>query len=137
METNAVNFELLFNTMNTSYAIKLLAPDVWAETNGYDAIWAYDLDLELSIIFKKRIRWTVQALKDMTVEIRQNVKLRDMNVNLSVNMIVWLRTIESIYRQMVMEASIKHEILKKILNSDFLWDNILKEEREINNEHHL
>ena len=38
---------------------------------------------------------------------------------------------------MVKEASVKHEIIKKILNIDFLSENILKEDKEVNNAHHF
>lgn len=35
------------------------------------------------------------------------------------------------------EASVKHDLMKKILHTDFLRENLLKQEFEIENEHIL
>ena len=56
---------------------------------------------------------------------------------LDTDFLIWMRDFEQIYKQMVKEASVKHEIVWKILNDDFLTENILKEGKEINNIHHL
>ncbi len=65
------------------------------------------------------------------------MKVQHLKLILATDILIWLRDFEQIYKSMVKEASIKHDIAKKILNKEFLIENILKEGKEINNIHHL
>lgn len=44
---------------------------------------------------------------------------------------------DQIYRKMKKEANVKQDLMKKILHTDFLKENLLKQDYEIENEHLL
>lgn len=90
--------------------------------------------MHITIIYKKRIRRFVQVLKEMSLDIAQNITLSRLNVNLTSNLFMWVMIFDQIYRKMKKEASVKHDLMKKILHTDFLKENLLKQEYELENE---
>jgi hypothetical protein len=90
--------------------------------------------MHITIIYKKCIRKLVQALKEMSMDINQKITLSHLQVNLTSNLFMWVMIFDQIYRKMKKEASVKHDLMKKILDSDFLRENLLKQEFELENE---
>ena len=73
----------------------------------------------------------------MYLDISQSMKAQRLTVKVNTNIVIWIRDFEQLYKSMVKEASIKHEIIKKVLTEEFLNENILKEAKEVNNSTHL
>lgn len=61
--------------------------------------------------------------------------VKEVNINISNNMFLWVMIIDQLYRKMRKEASVKNDLMKKIINTDFLQENLLKQEFELHNEH--
>ena len=68
-ESNQVSFELLYNTMKKGYAMYLHAPEIDIEVNNETVIKAKEFDMELSVVFRKKVRKNVHILKDMFLDI--------------------------------------------------------------------
>jgi len=132
-----VSFEMLFNTMKKSYAMHLTSPIIRAEVNQHECAIMRNFKMDMRIIFKKCIRRLVQVLKEMTLDMNQTITFSQLNINLSSNLFLWVMIFDQIYRKMKKEASIKHDMMKKILHSDFLKENLLKQDYEVENEHML
>lgn len=76
-------------------------------------------------------------LKEMLLDVNQHISFDFIHVNLTSNLFIWVMIFEQIYRKMKKEASIKNSLMKKILHTDFLRENLLKQDFEIENEHYL
>ena len=90
--------------------------------------------MEMMIIFKKRLRKRVQVLKEMKLDVILDFSIKDVKINLSTNLFMWVMIFDQLYRKMKKEASVKNDLIKKIINTDFLRENLLKQEFELENE---
>ena len=117
--------------------MNLTWPEVRAEVNQHEWAKIVDFKMELSIIYKKCIRKRVQVLKEMSLDVNHIISFNFLHVNLTSNIFMWIMIFDQIYRKMKKEASVKHDLMKKILHTDFLRENLLKQEFEIENEHIL
>lgn len=117
---SGISFEMLFNTMKKSYAMNLTSPEIIAEVNQQQCAEMTDFKMELMIIFKKKLRKKVQVLKEMKLEITQDIKFKNLKINLTSNLFMWVMILDQIYRKMKKEASVKNDLIKKIINTDFL-----------------
>jgi len=87
------------------------------------------------MIFKKRLRKRVQVLKEMKFECIMDYSVKEVKITLSNNLFLWIMIVDQIYRKMRKEASVKNDLMKKVINTDFLQENLLKQEFELQNEH--
>lgn len=132
-----ISFEMLFNTMAKSYAMHLTSPKAYIEVNQQECASITNFKMEMRVIYKKCIRKRVQMLREMFLDINQQINFDYLHVNLTSNLFIWFMIFEQIYRKMKKEASIKNDLMKKILHTEFLRENLLKQEFEVENEHYL
>ncbi|CAI2377772.1 unnamed protein product [Moneuplotes crassus] len=137
LNSGPISFEMLFNTMKKSYAMNLTTNTLTGEVNQLQCIQVTDFKLELMIIFKKRLRKRVQALKEMKLESIMDCSIKNVKVNLSTNLFMWVMIFDQLYRKMKKEANVKNDLMKRVINSDFLQENLLKQEFELENENYL
>ena len=137
LNSSRIEFEMLFNTMKKSYAMNLTCPSICAEVNQHECAKISDFKMEMSIIYKKSVRKKVQVLKEMFLDANSSISINYLHVNLTSNIFMWMMILDQIYRKMKKEASVKHDLMKKIINTDFLKENLLKRDYEIENEHIL
>jgi hypothetical protein len=55
--------------MKKGYAMYLHAPEIDIEVNNETVIKAKEFDMELSVVFRKKVRKNVHILKDMFLDI--------------------------------------------------------------------
>ena len=112
-------------------------PEVRVEVNQHECAKIVNFKMELSIIYKKWIRKRVQVLREISLDVNQIVSFDFLHVNLTSNIFMWILIFDQIYRKMKKEASVKHDLMKKIIHTEFLRENLLKQDFELENEHIL
>ena len=115
--------------------MNLTCPSLRAEVNQHEWAQVIDFKMEMSIIYKKCIRRKVQVLKEMFLDVNNMMSVNYLHVNMTSNIFMWIMILDQIYRKMKKEASIKHDLMKKIIHTDFLKENLLKRDYEVENEH--
>ena len=111
----------------------LTSPLALVEVNQHECASIVNFKMELRVIYKKCIRKRVQILKEILLDVNQTINFDFIHVNLTSNLYIWIMIFEQIYRKMKKEASIKNSLMKSILNTDFLRENLLKQDYEIDN----
>jgi hypothetical protein len=137
LNSESIVFEMLFNTMKKSYALFLNSPSLKLDMNNHECAELQEFKMEMGVIYKKKIRFKVPALKEVTLNVNQNISIKSLRLNLTANLFMWIMIADQIYRQMKKEASIKHDLLNKILYTDFLKENLLKKDYETDNKYLL
>ena len=117
--------------------MNLTWPEVRVEVNQHECAKIVNFKMELSIIYKKWIRKRVQVLREISLDVNQIVSFDFLHVNLTSNIFMWILIFDQIYRKMKKEASVKHDLMKKIIHTEFLRENLLKQDFELENEHIL